>query len=525
MGVRTVRRSVALGALATALLGCEAESETTLEPVEAPGVQIEVRPDTPGSNLQFSFDRGDVVETFVSSDGNFTIHFSRDGQHAVDLDDEDLDDVPDFVEHVAEVYVEVLAHYTALGFRVPESDGDIADNGGDDNFDVYLVDFAGIGDGAFRQDGCLPSNGERCIGFMTQENDYQGYGYPSTTVANRILGSHEFFHAVQAAYDVGQGTVFAEGTAVWATESFDPSLNDFEYFVGGFLQNPDRPLDEPLPGPVDPFSYGAAIFFKFLEERYGVDTIRVLIERTENGTNGNDDPLWITELDAVLGEVGDATFPEAMLDFAQWNFQTDDFANASSSYANGDAYDRVKIEEVDAPFSDDSIRVYHASAQYRATAPGTRTEMTAALVSSDEAELTDLRIVLATETGDESELLVLDDAVAGTQTIEVGSADRFVAIVVNTAATGDSKKPGLCMGDPDEVEQCKAALLSGGAGGAGGAGGSDAGGNGEGGAGGAGAGTEDEGCSCALSSSGSSGAGLLGLLGLGLLARRRRTAR
>lgn len=506
------------------VLGCD--GETAPEPVQPPAVGLEVRPDTPGNNLQFSFDRGDVVETFVSSDGNFTIHFSRDGQHAVDPDDEDLDDVPDFVEHVAEVYVEVLAHYTALGFRVPESDADIPDNGGDGTFDVYLVDFAGIGDGAFRQDGCLASNGERCIGFMTQENDYQGYGYPSTTVANRILGSHEFFHAVQAAYDVGQGSVFAEGTAVWATESFDPSLKDFEAFIGGFLQNPDRPLDEPLPGPVDPFSYGAAIFFKFLEERYGIDTIRVLMERCENGANGTADPVWITELDAVVAEQGESSFAEAMLDFAQWNFQTDDFANPSASYVEGAAYPRVKIEEVDAPFSDDSIRAYHASAQYRAAAPGTRNEMTAALVSSDDEELEDLRLVLATETGDDAMLLVLDDAAAGVQTLDVTNADRFVAIVVNTAATGDSKKPGLCMGDPDEVEVCRAALLASGGGGAGG--GAGEGGAGEGGAAGGGAsGVDDEGgCACSSVAASSMRVGFSGLLGLALVAlhRRRRTS-
>ncbi len=511
-------------ALPLLALGCAVESEPPIEPIHGPDAIPEVRPDTPGNNLQFNFDAGDLVETFASSDGNFTVHFAREGEHAVNDADTNTNGVPDFVEDVAAAYEEVLAHYESLGFRAPESDARIPDNGGDGTFDVYLVDFAGVGDGAFRQDSCLASNGERCIGFMTQENDFVGYGYPSTKIANRILGSHEFFHAVQAAYDVNQGSVLAEGTAVWATESFDPSLNDFEWFSSGFFDNPDRPIDEPLPGPVDPFSYGTGVFFKFLEERFGTETIRVLWERCENGANGNDDPQWLTELDAAIAEVGDGSFAEAMVDFAQWNLKTDDFADPGSSYANGAAYPRVKIETVTAPFSDDSIRVYHASSQYRAMDPGPRTEMTAALVSEDPAELEGLRLVLATESGDVATTQVVADAAAGTETLSVVEAERFVAIVVSTNPGGDSKKPGLCVGNADEVEACKAALLAGGTGGAGGAGGSGgASGAGAGdGSGGAGDEGSSDGCGCALPSQAPASGSLLAVLGLSLLLRRRR---
>lgn len=525
MGVPPVRRLASRGFVGLTLLSLGCVSETAPEPVRGPDAALEVRPDTPGNNLQFRFDDGDSVETFLSTDGNFTIHFTRDGAHAVDLEDEDADGVPDFVQNVADAYVIVLEHYVSLGFRMPESDADIPDNGGDGTFDVYLVDFGGIGDGAFRQDSCLADNADRCIGFMTQENDFVGYGYPSITIANRILGSHEFFHAIQAAYDANQGSVLAEGSAVWATESFDPSLNDFEYFAEGFLENPDRPLDEPLPGPVDPFSYGAGVFFKFLEERYGVETIGVLLERCENGANGNADPQWLTELDGAIAEVGGQGFAEAMVELAQWNLRTDDFADPDASYMNGANYPRVKIESVQAPFSDDSIRVYHASSQYRAASPGSRSEMTAALVATDAADVEGLRVILATETGDVTETLVTEDATAGTETLDVSGADRFVAIVVSTNEGGDSKKPGLCIGTPDEVEACRTALLGGGTGGAGGAGGS--GGGVDGGSGGGGGGEDsDEGCSCAVPERSSSGfAGLGAMFGLGLLLQRRRRAR
>ncbi len=516
--------------LALALAGCGAGDDVAIG--KGPGVAAEVRPDTPGNNLQFNFDSGDVVESFGSSDGRFLVHFTRNGPNAVPAADTDSSGVPDFVEQVASVYVEVLAHYeTTLGFRAPLDDGAIADNGGDDRFDVYLVDFAGVGDGNYRDDACGPGNQDQCAGYMVEENDFAGYGYPSTLVANRILGSHEFFHAVQSAYDNGQGSIMAEGSAVWATESFDPSLNDFEYFLDGYLDNPDRPLDKPLPGPVDPFSYGSAIFFQFLEEHYGPGTVRSLWERCEDGANGVADPVWLTEIDPLLAAQDGASFAEAMDDFATWNLFTSSFSDPARSYAKGNQYLRVRIDPVTAPYSEDALRVYYASSQYFGADPGTRAAMTAALVppASDPGAADGLMLHLAVERGSDLDPVVdVVDPTAGTETIDTNGADRLVVLVVNGAVSGDSKKPGLCIGTVDEVAACKAALGQSGAGGAGGGGGA-------GGAGGSGTGEggqtpasqppaeEESGCGCRVPAApASERAGVVALALAALLARRRR---
>jgi MYXO-CTERM domain-containing protein len=80
------------------------------------------------------------------------------------------------------------------------------------------------------------------------------------------------------------------------------------------------------------------------------------------------------------------------------------------------------------------------------------------------------------------------------------------------------------VGNADEVEACKAALLAGGTGGAGGAGGSGgASGAGAGdGSGGAGDEGSSDGCGCALPSQAPASGSLLAVLGLSLLLRRRR---
>ncbi|UQA56769.1 MXAN_6640 family putative metalloprotease [Polyangium aurulentum] len=453
-------RLFAFGLAAVLLAGCGPEDVPSA--IEAPGLAPEVRPDTPNSGLQFTFAPDDVVETFGSSKGAFLVHFTRKGPNAVPAGDADGSGVPDFVEEVAAVYDEVLAYYRdVLGFRAPLDDEGLPDNGGDGRFDVYLVDFAGIGDGKLEADTCEGAGGDQCVAYMVQENDYLGYNYPSTLVANRILGSHEFFHAIQAAYDSSQGSVFGEGTAVWATESFDPSLKDFENFIDGYLDNADRSLDVPLPGPVDPFSYGSALFFQFLEERHGEGTVRTLVERTENGVKGVPDPVWFEQLDPTLQAVAGTSFAEAFVEFATWNLFTGKHADPARSYAGGAGYPPVGMEHVAAPYTY-RLRAFYSASQYYEVAPEGRAQMTAALVTPPDApgDLEDLTLLVAVERGGVYDPLVrIDDIAAGVDAVDTASADRMVVVVVNTAQGGSSRRPTLCIGSPEEVAACKAEIV------------------------------------------------------------------
>ncbi len=515
---------VAATALAVAATSCGGEGQD-VPVLPSPWEEGLVRPDTPGNTLLFNFEPSDVVVTHGSTGGHFLVHYTTDGPNAVPAADDNVNSVPDFVEDVAEVYEEVLFHYQGtLGFRGPVSDEAVSDNGGDDRFDVYLVDFGGMGDGNFQaEQSCT---GEICPGFMVQENDFAGYGYPTTQMANRILGSHEFFHGVQAAYDRGQGSVMAEGTAVWATESFDPALHDFEYFIDGYLDNPDRSLDVPMPGPVDPFSYGSAIFFQYLEESTGDGTIRALWERCENGANGVADPLWFTELDPLLSEEG-SSFAEAFVEFATYNLLTGDYADGTRGYAKAEDYAEVAIEPVPTPYVDDRMRVFYASTQYYSLFPDNRPTMTAAVFSpdGDPTDTEGIHVLLASRQGDStSPVLEVSDLAAATETVDTNGATQFIVAVVNTLQEGDSRRPSLCAGSPEEVVTCRDNIAGMGGGG------------GTGGAGGSGGGTDpidppaDDGddsgdCGCRLpGSSGDDGhwPALLSLLGLALARRRQR---
>src|SRR5690606_16426915 len=146
-----------------------------------------------------------------------------------------------------------------------------------------------------------------------------------------------------------------EGTAVWASETFDPSLGDLEAFARGYLDHPDRPLDRPLPGPVDPFGYGAAIVFRFLEERHGAAVVRALWEECVESE-------FLPALDAVLARDYGSSLAEELAELAIWNLYTADRADPERAYAEGSRYPLVAMEAIELPFaSDPPLRVFYAS--------------------------------------------------------------------------------------------------------------------------------------------------------------------
>ena len=216
-------------ALALSALGC-GDGPTRAPPHVTSKAQA-IRPTDPNSGLQFAYSPGEIVEAYDSVDGGFKVHFTRSGKDKVLPGDANDSGIPDFVEQVANVYDDVDHFYAAMGFRHPLSDQGQPDNGGDGRFDVYLIDFATSADGAFAPDAC-PGDGSTCYGYVSQENDFIGYPYPTPVIGTITLGSHEYFHAIQSAYDWRQGVVVQEGTAVLGEEEYDPALDDFEGFIG-----------------------------------------------------------------------------------------------------------------------------------------------------------------------------------------------------------------------------------------------------------------------------------------------------
>lgn len=467
-----MQRALVAGSIVVVLSACGDPSSTPIRPPHPPASRSdELRPTDTSSNLMWRYLATDTVESFAADGGDFRVHFTRAGVNAVPPADVDDGGVPDFVEAVSQVYESVGATYhAALGFRHPLSDGTIPDNGGDEKFDVYLLDFARSADGAFRIDSC-PS-AEQCIGYVVQENDFAGYGYPSLTEATKILGSHEYFHGIQAAYDNGQDVVISEGTAAWGTEHYAPETGDFEAFIHGYLDRPDRSLDSPPPGPVPSFAYGSAIFFEFLSEKFGDAIIRQLWEHLENGQGDplepqdQANPTWLVQLDALLKRDYQSSFADAFAEFCTWNLYLGTAADPTKAWANAATWPQPAITDVPVPTYKPLLRVYYASSQYFRVASNGRPSMTAAIVddlATTDDDVEGLKLVVASRKAGANVGLVRITDVQSPTAMEVvdtsGGADLLVAII-NTARAGNgavlSKRPTLCAGTWDEVQACRA---------------------------------------------------------------------
>jgi uncharacterized protein (TIGR03382 family) len=429
--VRALALTLLLGA------GCGSARPPHEVPGDMAGQLVAVaRPTEPSAPLP-RFEPGETVESVVSPGGRFRLHFSRSGPNAVAPADADGSGTPDAVEAAARVYDRVAAFYQGLGYRLPSEDS----AGGDGRFDVYLVDFARRADGAYRLDGCLGANTD-CTGHILQENDFAGYAYASYEEAVATLASHEFFHAVQAVYHPALGSVAGEGSAVWATERFEPALDDLEHFSSGYLDRPDRSLAADPEGPVQSFSYGSSLFFQFLGERFGDGLIRSLWEESVRAPTAP----WPVLLETCLRRDGNTDFDMAFTEFARWNLFTGSRWQAGQGYARGAGYAELVLAPKTLPVDEPSVRVAPAAVRYFEVAGGVAT-VSVAFQPTEGATTDALHLVAVARAG----TAVLREAQAkgpGPLTLQIPAQDAtsVSVAVVDGRHTGTAGRYGrLCM--------------------------------------------------------------------------------
>ncbi|HKE18933.1 MAG TPA: HmuY family protein [Kofleriaceae bacterium] len=275
--------------------------------------------------------------------GHVRVHFVTTSADAVPADDTDDSGVPDYVEEVAELAETAWDDLAARGFRAPLSDdGLVADDGGDGRFDIYLRDLVSA-DGNFVAEACTDAAPVHCAGYFAMENDLAGFDYASTAEGISVLTSHELFHAVQSAYQPELAAVsWTEGTAVWNEEKTFPEQGDYERFVAGFLAHPQRPFERSGgSGFGDPYSYGAALWPTFLDERYGDGVVERAWEACESLGPGAD---FLEAVGQVLAEDG-GSLEAAWTDFTRWNLFTAERADPARFYQGGADLVSVDIDD------------------------------------------------------------------------------------------------------------------------------------------------------------------------------------
>ncbi len=261
------------------------------------------------------------------------VHFVRSTADAPPYPEED---VPPQVQLTADVFAEVWTELIDVaGYRAPLPDRDSPNPGPDGRLDVYLADIGSIGAGYYGfcnsdDPGATESAHPQVSAYCVLDDDFstsQFGGDPFDSL--RVTAAHEFFHAVQFAYDYWEDLWFMEGTAAWAEELvFDDANDNHRYLGGSQLSRPWIPLDT-TDGNA---AYGSWIYWQFLTELFGHDdvadptVIRHIWDKAEGDTPS------MQALRATLAE-RDTTFEETYALFGTVNLAPESFYEEGSTFA------------------------------------------------------------------------------------------------------------------------------------------------------------------------------------------------
>ncbi len=245
--------------------------------------------------------------------------------------------IPDYVDSAVATFEEVwTTEVTTYGYRAPKSDITSANNGGSALIDVYITQLGDQGLYGYcttDDPNTDPASGYAYYDFSAYcvvDNDYAEFPPPSTGLPGlQVTMAHEFFHAVQFAYDALEDTWFMESTATWMEdENYDAVNDNLQYLSDSPISTPDVPLDYNGGFNV----YGDWIWPRFLVESSGRDTsiVRRAWENADASPGGIDQygiKAYATEIEAV-----GAKFRWAFADFAMYNDVPSELYEEGSSY-------------------------------------------------------------------------------------------------------------------------------------------------------------------------------------------------
>lgn len=207
--------------------------------------------------------------SFVSPGGHFTIHYATTSAAGAqrsdvpDLTDGDNDQVPDWVEKVADAFEQVYGvEVGAMGYRPPPGA----------RYDVYLRDLVPEQAFGFTSDDGEPAfPGTSAASYIEIDRAFTDPIYDRTNLFEPeelllVTAAHEFHHAIQFGYNYYFDFWYAEMTATWIEDEVFDSVNQLYRYLPSYL---DRVSSVPINAPLGlNTEYGRWIFNRYLEERY-----------------------------------------------------------------------------------------------------------------------------------------------------------------------------------------------------------------------------------------------------------------
>jgi len=322
-----------------------------------------------------------------------------------------------------------------MGYRAPISD---RRRGGDSKFDVYLKELGSRGlYGYCVPERQAPNRKWLASGYCVLDNDFAEAQYNAPPRASlRVTGAHEFFHAVQFAYDYGEDPWLMEATATWMEERIADNVNDNrQYLPYGQLGAPAQPLD--LYDQQRFNQYGNWLFFEHLSHRFGNGIVRSIWTKA-GAYPGSGRRYSTAAVTTVLSKRGG--FPSVYRSFASANI------TPARSYPEGEGWSAPSpaktwsLTKAD-PRGAATLEVNHMAARNVVVRPdgalaGKRWQLKIAVDGPATKTDPEVGLVVRTKRGVDRRTVRLDDRGRGTATLSLPKVRvKSVTVVLVNAST------------------------------------------------------------------------------------------
>ncbi len=230
-----------------------------------------------------------------------------------------------------------------LGVQLEERSEHAREHGPDGRLDIYVAD---IGTSVYGYTATDDPNADvnssyrywDVSTYLVLDDDYSPAQFGDDRTPLELLQvsvAHEFFHAVQAAYDFWEDTWLLEGQATAVEDELYDDVNDlYLYLDASPLAQPDVPLD--IFAPDNPefrlHPYGTWTYWRYLAERFGgfPAVVRGVWEYADGAPGGPDD-YSLVAIDRALVDLG-SSFRGAFRDFAAAATAPASFFDEGTSY-------------------------------------------------------------------------------------------------------------------------------------------------------------------------------------------------
>ncbi len=272
------------------------------------------------------FQRPDLSDNILSASGKFRIHYTTEGIDKVDTEDQNKNNIPDYVESAVSYFdhtYQVIIN--ELGYNAPAADS----SGNGKDFDIYLISLTKTY-GITWLEETVPGKPNAYSCYIEVDNDFIGFKKPPLQ-ALRVTTAHEYFHAVQVGYRYRDDDVFfMEMSSTWMEDFIYDEVNDYTLYLENFFNAINYPFYYTNNSW---FEYASCLWIHMIVKKYNPDVIREIWE----GIPKQDAFSVIQE---ILSKYN-STFSQELASFGLWNYFTGSRADTINYYPEGNLYPEV----------------------------------------------------------------------------------------------------------------------------------------------------------------------------------------